>query len=143
MNWNNIPNNERLQLWKTLRSEINGCSLEDKTSKVANFFAEMPFANRTLDYYTPDSWPTPWEILFHGTFCISSISLLIFYTFKLIDNKNTIELYLVEDESIYLLPVIDKKFVLNYELGMVNNYSDIKDNFKVLQIYREEIKQIT
>ncbi len=142
MNWNNTPNNQRLHLWKTLRAEIDNHPLDEQMEMVSKFFADMPFATRTLDYYTPVDWPTPWEILFHGSFCTSSISLLMFYTFELVHTNHVVELYLVEDDSIYLLPVIDKNFVLNYELGTVNKYSDIQDNFKVLQIYREEIKTL-
>jgi hypothetical protein len=89
-------------------------------------------------------WPTPWEILFHGSFCTSSISLLMFHTLILLNTQCTIELYLVEDtEGIYLLPVIDNQFVLNFELSAVNNYSEIKDKFKILDKYRkEQIKKI-
>lgn len=142
MNWNNIPNNERLHLWKTLRYDINDKPLEIQMKMVAEFFSKMPFGARTIDYYSPESWPTPWEILFHGSFCVSSISLMMFYTFELLHTTHLIELYLVEDEDVYLLPVIDKKFILNYELGTVNNYSDIQEEFNILQIYREEIKTL-
>lgn len=105
----------------------------------------MPFGSRTLDYYSPEDWPTPWEILFHGSFCTSSISLLMFYTLTLLNTPPTVELYLVEDDDgIYLLPIINNQFVLNYELGTVNNYSEIQDEFKVLQKYnKEQIKNIT
>ena len=142
MSWNNIPNNERLHLWKKLREDISVLPIEDQMTMVAKFFADMPFGSRTIDYYTPADWPTPWEILFHGTFCTSSISILMFYTFELLHTSHQINLYLVEDNDVYLLPVIDNKFVLNYELGTVNNYSNIQDNFKVLQIFHDEIKML-
>ncbi len=144
MSWNNIPNNERLHLWKNLRQDISTLSIEDQLSTVAKFFAEMPFGARTLDYYTPGDWPTPWEILFHGTFCTSSISLLMYYTFELLHTDHRIELYLIDDGAdMYLLPVIDDQFVLNYELGMVSNYSDIDTGFTVKQKFTTaQIKQI-
>lgn len=55
-----------------------------------------------------------------------------------------IELYLVEDDrGIYLLPVIANQYVLNYELGAVNNYPEVEPDIKVLQKYtKEQIKQI-
>jgi len=142
MSWNNIPNNERLHLWKKLREDIAVLSIEHQMTMVAKFFADMPFGSRTIDYYTPADWPTPWEILFYGTFCTSSISILMFYTFELLHTNHRIDLYLVEDNDVYLLPVIDNKFVLNYELGTVNNYSNIEDNFKVLQTFHDEIKML-
>jgi len=144
MIWNNIPGNERLRLWKKLRDDSKELPLEEKLSEVAKFCASMPYGSRSLDYYTPSSWPTPWEILFYGTFCTSSISLLMYYTLvMLIDDA--IDLYLVEDqEAIYLLPVVNNHFVLNYHLGQVSIYSEIQNDLKVLQKYtKSEIKTIT
>ena len=145
MIWNTIPNDERLHLWKKLRDDIKDAQLDTQLKDIAKFCSKMPFGSRTLDYYSPEDWPTPWEILFHGSFCTSSISLLIFYTLTLLNTPPTIELYLVEDDDgIYLLPIIDNKFVLNFELGAVNNYVDVQDEFKVLQKYtKEQIKNIT
>ena len=145
MIWNTIPNEERLHLWKKLRDDIKELSLINQVDEIAKFCSKMPFGSRTLDYYSPEDWPTPWEILFHGSFCTSSISLLMFYTLELLHTLPKVELYLVEDDDgIYLLPIIDDQFVLNFELGAVNNYSEIQDEFKVLQKYTtEQIKNIT
>jgi len=144
MIWHTISNDERLRLWKNLRVEIQEKSLEEQLEQIAKFCSTIPFGARTLDYYSPMEWPTPWEILFHGSFCTSSISLLMFYTLDLLNIQNTVELYLVEDnEGIYLLPVIDNQFVLNFELSAVNNYSEIEEKFKILDKYRkEQIKKI-
>jgi len=145
MLWNTIPNEERLHLWKKLRDDIQNLSLSDQLNDIATFCSTMPFGSRTLDYYSPLDWPTPWEILFHGSFCTSSISLLMFYTLTLTLNPKKLDLILVEDDcGIYLLPLIDDQFVLNYQLGSVNKLDDIKDDFKILQTYTQsQIKTIS
>jgi hypothetical protein len=145
MIWNSIPNEERLRLWKKLRNDITNYSDSDRLSELAKFCSTIPFGSRTLDYYSSEDWPTPWEILFYGSFCTSSISLLMFYTLTLIDDPTTVDLILVEDDDgTYLLPLIDNQYVLNYELGKVNIYSEIQDNFKLLKIFpKEQIKNIT
>ena len=145
MIWNTIPNEERLHLWKKLRDDIQELQLKDQLNEVAKFCSKIPYGARTLDYYDPTDWLTPWEILFHGSFCTSSISLLMFYTLILLKNPLKVELYLVEDDDgIYLLPVVDNQFVLNYELGAVNNYLEVSNDFKVLQMYtKEQIRNIT
>ncbi len=144
MIWNLIPNEERLHLWKNLREEMKDLLLEEQLKEVSNFCKSMPIGSRTMDYYTPENWPTPWEILFYGTFCTSSISLIMFYTLDLLEGEKILELLLVEDdEGVYLLPIIDNQFVLNYHLGQVSTYSKISKEFKVLKKYsREEIKKI-
>lgn len=144
MNWNTIPNEERLHLWKTLRNNITDLELHIQLEEIAKFCSHMPFGSRTIDYYSPGDWPTPWEILFHSSFCTSSISVLMYYTLVLLDKGHNIDLLLVEDiDGVYLIPLINSIFVLNYELGSVNNYPDIEDNFRVLQRYSvEQIKKI-
>lgn len=144
MHWNTIPEVERIRLWKKLREDVKDSSIELQLKQVAKFCSTMPFSSRTLDYYSSDNWPTPWEILFHGSFCTSSISLLIFYTLTLLPNKENVELFLVEDkEDIYLLPIVNNHYVLNYYLGEISTYPEIERNFKVLKQYTEsEIKKI-
>jgi len=149
MNWNSVPNEERLRLWKNLRNDLVDKSLDEQLKEIAGFFSKFPIGSRTLDYYSPQDWPTPWEILFHGSFCRSSISLLMFYTLILIDIDEVIELELIEDGGdIYLIPVIDcpgteDHFVLNYYLGEVSSLRDIKDEIKVLTRYHQhQIKNI-
>lgn len=140
MIWNTIPNEERLRLWKKLRTDIKDLDTKAQLPEVAKFCSTIPFGARTLDYYDSTDWPTPWEILFHGSFCTSSISLLIFYTLVLsLPDSSDIELHLVDDNGdIYLLPVIDNQFVLNYEPGLVSNYP--KDLKIVKRYQKTEIK---
>jgi hypothetical protein len=135
--WNTITNDDCLYLWKELRNNIQILPLNDKLAAVAKFTSTMPFGHRTIDYYSPWDWPTPWEILFHGMFCVSSISLLIYYTLSLL-NESDIELYLVEDDDVYLLPVVNSTYVLNYELGKVITLEEISKDIKVLKIYTSE-----
>jgi hypothetical protein len=144
MIWNTIPNEERLRLWKKLRDDIKNLATDDQSLSVAKFCCNIPFGSRTMDYYSPNSWPTPWEILFYGSFCKSSISLLMFYTLALLPNDKIIELLLIDDAGdIYLLPVINNQTILNYHLGEISKYSDIQDDFKILKKYsQEEIKNI-
>jgi hypothetical protein len=144
MIWNTIPNEERLRLWKNLRESLVDKPLETQLAEVAKFCSTIPFGSRSLDYYSSEDWPTPWEILFYGSFCTSSISLLIYYTLVLQPTMIDIQLFLVEDdEDIYLLPVIANQYVLNYSLGQISKFPDIQDNFKILRTYsRDDVKTI-
>jgi len=144
MIWNSISNEERLHLWKKLREEIKQLPIEKQLTEVAKFCATIPRGARSIDYYSPADWPTPWEIFFHGSFCRNSVSLIIFYTLTLL-NKDDIELWVVKDnEGDYLLPVVNNTFILNYESGKVSNHSDIYDYFIVMQRFpRHQIKNIT
>lgn len=144
MNWNSVPGEERLLLWKNLRIDLADKPLDERLSEIAKFFSQFPIGSRSIDYYDSSNWPTPWEILFHGSFCRSSISLMMFYTLILLDIDEVVELELIEDGAdIYLVPVIDcpdteDHFVLNYHLGKVSMYSDIASEFSTKKVFREE-----
>lgn len=144
MFWNTIPNEERLRLWKQLREESTNLQLMNQLENIAKFCSDMPIGHRSVDFYNPSEWPTPWEILFYGSFCASSISLLIFYTLILISPGLNLELILVDDkEDIYLLPIIDNAYVLNYQLGNVIEWKDMQDEVKLLhRVTRTDIKTI-
>lgn len=135
---------ERLHLWKNFRNDISELDLNRQLLEIAKFCSTLPRGARTLDYYNPINWPTPWEIFFYNSFCRNSISLIIFYTLVLINISETLELWVVKDnEGDYLLPVIGNKFILNYEPGMVSNYSEICDYFIVMQKFSQnQIKTI-
>lgn len=142
MDWNNIPDEERLRLWKKLRDDIKDLSIDDQLALVAKFCSTIPFGARTMDYYDPTCWPTPWEILFYGSFCKNSISLLMFYTLALLQNEKTIELLLINDAgNFYLVPLVNNHIILNYHLGEISIYSEIQDDFTILKKYnQQEIK---
>lgn len=144
MIWNNIPNNERIHLWKNLRNTIKNLPIDEKLHTVAKFFAPMPFGARTIDFYSAKDWPTPWEIIFYGSLCRSSISLLIFYTLSMLETGIAVQLVLIDDSiEEYLLPIINNQFVLNYEIGVVSSYTNIKSEFTEKLIFSEEqIKKI-
>jgi len=144
MSWNNIPDDERLHLWKKLRKDISTLALDEQMNTVSKFFSSIPYGARSIDYYTPSSWPTPWEIIFHGQLCKSSISVLIYHTFSMLHTDITVDLRLIDDgEDKYLLPVINNTFVLNYELGQVNKCQDIVNEIQILNTYtQQDIKSI-
>jgi hypothetical protein len=145
MIWNNTSGEERLQFWKTFRGEITGLPINDQLDKVAQFCAAIPFGARAVDYYSPGDWPTPWEMLYHGEFCTSSISIIIFYTLVMVSSEIDVSFLLVEDDDgIYLLPLVSNQYILNYELGKVSKYSELRDNFRILKTYsKDQIKTIT
>lgn len=145
MIWASIPGAERLSLWKKLRISIQDLEQKEQLADVANFCAHMPFGSRSVDYYSPQDWPTPWEILYHGSFCTSSISILMFYTIAMSAEHVDVDLILVEDaDGIFLLPIISNRYILNYELGKISIYPEIQHSFEILKRFsKNDIKPIT
>lgn len=138
--WNTVPNEEKISLWKNLREEVTGLDLEKQLQTIAKFCFNIPIGSRTVDYYTPNSWPTPWEILYHSSFCKSSISILIYYTITLVCSDAQTEMHLIDDEGdIYLLPIVNNYYVLNYHLGELNKLEDVMKEVKIIRVYTTEM----
>jgi len=123
--WNNSTAEERMERWKNLRESISSYAEIEQLNSIASFFADVPIGSRCIDFYTPDSWPTPWELLYHKLFCTSSISLLIYHTLVLALGSNRVEIILIDTgDDLFLVPLVDKKYIFNMELGKVNNIKD-------------------
>lgn len=144
--WNNFTPENRINHWKQFREQMSTLSEDEQIQAVATFFADVPLGARCVDYYTPKTWPTPWEILHKGNFCPSSTSLLMYYTFRLLTNfKKDVTIHLIEDNNDrYLIVAVDKIFVLNYELGRISNWHHVKEHEKIIDTFHnEQIPQIT
>lgn len=140
--WNNSTAEERIGLWRELRTDVSILKEKEQLNSIASFFADVPIGSRCIDFYTPDSWPTPWELLYHQLFCTSSISLLIYHTLVLTLDEDRVDIILVDtDDDLFLAPLVDKKYIFNIELGKVNNITDypsikIIDDFKDQEIHQ-------
>lgn len=135
---------ERTSVWREFRTGLNGLTTDEQILAVAKFFSTAPFGARTLDFYTPATWPTPWEILYHSTYCRNSISLLIYYSLKLIPRfDRNVDLWLIDDgEDRFIVPVLDGQYILNYELGAISTLPDIAHDLTVIEQFDPaQIKQ--
>ena len=145
MNLNNVASDERITKWRFLRDTLKLKSNEECIELVVDFISTITFSNRTIDYYTPSNWPTPWDILHNGLFCVNGISLLAYHTLKLA-NVNNVEMILIEFAGdVFLLPLLDDKYLINFTPGSLKLLSDFEkdERFRVLNFFAEEkIKQI-
>jgi len=141
--WNNSTAEERIQKWRELRESIKGFEEEKQLNSIAEFFAAVPIGSRCVDFYTPESWPTPWELLYHKLFCPSSISLLIYHTLCITLGDDRVSIVLADTgNDRFLLPLVDKQRVFNYELGKVNNIKECTTLEIVDEFLDAEVHQI-
>ena len=75
----------RLEQYRKLRTS--------KLSKanILEQFNEIKPCARYIDYWTPKSWPKPFEIIEHGYFCTTGISLLLYHLLGHLDYLNPLE----------------------------------------------------
>lgn len=141
--WNNSTPEERIIKWGDFRKSIQQMPEREMLNSVAEFFATVPIGARCVDYYTPASWPTPWELLYHKLFCSSSISLLIYHTLCVAIGNERVQIILVDTkDDRFLMPIVDKKYIYNYELGKVNTIEDHPDITVIDSFSNDAIDQI-
>lgn len=145
-NWNNLSSQERISTWKEFRESIKDLPLDKTLSEVVTFWSTLPLGARSLDYYTPAEWPTPWEILYHGMFCESTSALMMYYTILLTTDLDPAEIniWLIDaGGEMFLVPVIKEKYVLNYIPREVVEIDEYKDEFIVRDKFKDtEVKPI-
>ena len=133
--WNNLKSEQKYDQWKKLREEVTQTDLEEALQTTAKFFFSVPISTRYLDFYTPDTWPSPWEILHEGLYCKNTVSLLIYHTISMTHKDVELEMLLVDDDTDrYIIPRINQSYILNFEPGNVNKYQDIKNKIKIVSI---------
>lgn len=114
MMWSNaFTYKARLAYWKELRNLI----------KSDNIYllevSKIPYVmyHREIDYYTPSSWPTPWDILELKVLCRSCVALLIFHTIRIVYPDSTPELLLVDNAEETWLVVKYNNKIYNFLPG--------------------------
>jgi hypothetical protein len=63
---------DRLEIWRQLRQRSD-LTLEHLLER----FSQIPVQSRYIDFYTPDSWPSVFDIVAQGFFCQSGITLVL------------------------------------------------------------------
>lgn len=64
---------QRLQAWRTLRQDPS----ITEAHHVVQQFSTVPLKPRYVDFYTPENWPTVFEIVQEGMFCYSGLCLVL------------------------------------------------------------------
>lgn len=127
-------NREMMKYWHQFRDSLSHESEIDITlTKVCQFWAKAPISTRKIDYFTPEMWPTPWELIHSGEYCRSSIALGMESTLMLFKGSpftaDRVELALIDDDHVdmYLIVIVDGHKVLNYSIGEVVTLDQMKN----------------
>jgi len=127
----------RLRAWREFRSNLGSQSLEEALESVREFWRIAPFSPYYLDPSSPDSWPTPWDLIAENYYCDIAKALGILYTVKLSAHGPKIDAEILNcEEAItgfaYNLVYLNQgKYVLNYVDDVVVNIESIPKELHV------------
>jgi len=132
----NLSGSERLSIWRNVRQKTHNNILE-----VLEDFATIVPLPRYLDYYTPSSWPNPFEIVNEGYLCQSGVTLVLLSTLinKGFISKDTIQLPVISNNITGTsgLVIYDRDFVYNFTPGEIVSWEYVKENSTVFQIHNQ------
>lgn len=138
-----VSESELVASWRRFRLELisSSDSKEEKLQKIVEFWSSIPRVSRTIDYYTPESWPTPWEIIHDQLYCESGVSLLMYYTVKLIPELNELPIscYVIDDGSDEFLIFAHGEYVLNYTPYRLVSIDEVKKNVKITHWHKSHL----
>jgi hypothetical protein len=113
----------RLMQWRDVRKHASS------EADVLSAFSEIKPRYRYIDYYNPQDWYNPFELLEHGCFCTTGISILLYHTlanlsyidtervdWKVISNHVTGHEGAVFSYNNYFYNVVPGKKIREYEL---------------------------
>ncbi len=109
---------ERLQDWRKFRETLTIFDSISPERRIIDWWSSLPYTLRSIDIYDSKQWPTPWELVYYGDYCKSSISLGIAYTLCLLEGdwQDRVKLLMIDDNGldIFLVVLLDDKYLINY-----------------------------
>ena len=140
MFFKNHSPNDRLSIWRNLRQK------EFNTSKdLIAEYKDIKVLSRYIDYYTPKSWPNPFEIVSEGYFCHSGVTLLI--TSHLLHqnfiSSNEIQLPVISNniDGTHGLVLVDNNDVYNFFPGKIIDLDYVKENSTIFTVHKLDKNQ--
>lgn len=128
-----LPPDERIRDWREIRdSLISDQTDQEQLLLVLNYWQQFPTVSYFLNPDEPETWPSPWEIIYKGDLCNSSYAYMMEQTLLLGDSRwspDRFQLLYIDDKEksmATIILVVDDKYVLNYSQNEIINFDIIK-----------------
>lgn len=133
-----LPPSERLAEWRKFRKSLEGMNDLDQLLKVAKWCAQAPLVTYVLEYDQPSTWPNAWELINEGMFCRTAVAYLMEQSLLMLGwdaSRLRLSFVKAEDDQMMVL-VADQKWVLNYSLGELFNFDNVRQDCAILATYQ-------
>lgn len=132
---------ERVKAWSDFRDSLKNFQEDVQLKMVAEFWKMCPFQNWTIDAEDPKSWPSMWEMLDEGYYCMNSVAYGIESTLRMAGwDPSRLELTMIRHTDMlcgeYFVVKIDGNKILNYSYGEIIPESEIRDKIKCIYSLR-------
>ena len=122
----------KLSAWREWRTQLSEMDPVSAIVEVAEWWKFVPMVNKTFDPWRPETWPTPWELISNGSFCLNAQGLGIFYSLVLSGINCQLVLAMV-DQAPRLMVLLDDNKLLNYCDGEIIDIKSVE--LQILKIW--------
>lgn len=135
MHFTQVTSDHRLKAWRELRKNLRDSNVQ----AVVENFSIVPEKIRYIDYYTPKSWPSPFQVVSDGMFCQSGITLVLAAT--LIDlgfvNTPTLHFDVISSQidSVEGLVFKHNEHYYNFIPGHISTVEEVRNNGTVFDTH--------
>ena len=135
-----MSSQDRLKDWREFRESLNELPVEEQLTNISNYWSSVATVKYYFDFDKPkEEWPTPWELIHEGEFCINGIAYLIMKTIELLPNRNwetdDLKLILIKDlerSDMYLAVLVCNQYLLNYDHNKVTVWEEVKSKCEII-----------
>jgi len=118
------PFEDRLAAWSDLRKELE--DVEKPLQYLSDFYAKAPRVSIQTDPWSPDIWPSPWELVYENQYDDFCCVLGMCYSLQLTERfkESVFEIHINTDSNrgyVYMLYV--DNFVLGYNDEILHSNS--------------------
>ena len=120
---------KRITLWREFRNTLESCT--NPYQRTLEFWQQAPVAEKYLNQYNSQQWPTPWELLKENRFCPVAIPLMIGWTLKLTTRFTKVPVLIkisidIKSQRYYNLVEVENT-IINYENNSIVISSELPD----------------
>jgi hypothetical protein len=132
---------QRLATWAAFRDSLPNLTEAEQIQQVAEFWAQCPFDRWLLEPSAPETWPSVWEMLYEGTYCMNAVAVGIETTLRLAGwDANRLELVMMKEvdniSAEYFVVKIDGTHILNYSYGKCVPVAETQGKVEFQYAYR-------
>lgn len=131
---------QRITQWREFRNTLEDCP--DPFKRTLEYWQKAPVAEKYLNQYNSQEWPTPWELLKENRFCPVSIPLMIGYSLKLTTRFTEVPVLIkisidIRSQRYYNLVQVDNT-IIDYENNSIVISSELPE-----QVVCQEVVELS
>lgn len=131
---------ERLNAWSEVRDQLVDLNKKEALQSVIKFWQQAPYSKNVIHPQDSVGWPTVWELLFDGEFCLNAIAYGMAMTVVHSElQHDSVELVMVACGEWDSLVVVVDDYVLGLEYDELVPTSELAEKARIKYRYKYSI----